>query len=169
MKYSAAFIGRMGFSLKKDNVNKRVGSERHQRGIWFESLYRCYPGEPQTAVITRSLIAAGASKKRLIVKLFVIAYTMVKLEIPLANFLSCPNGSPLWSRLEQYSLAESKHKAHPHHCESWQTWSSDHCLVNPVLFHPYKWTWKHKCLVTTKWLIHSMWVRLLCQMLNCWV
>ena len=87
---------------------KRVGSERHQRGIWFESLYPCYPGEPQTAVITRSLIGAGASKKRLIVKLFVVAYTMAKLEIPWLIFSHCPNGSPLWSRLEQYSFAESK-------------------------------------------------------------
>ena len=87
---SAAFIDCVGSSLKKDNINKHVGSEMHQRAIRFDSLYPCYPGEPQTAVVTRSLIGAGASKKWPVVKLFVISYVMAKLEIPLANFLSLP-------------------------------------------------------------------------------
>ena len=42
-------------------------------------------------VMNRSLTGPGANKRQQIVTLLAVAYTVAKLESPLANFLSLPN------------------------------------------------------------------------------
>lgn len=42
-------------------------------------------------VVNRNLTGAGANERQHFIRLFVIAYTIAELEIPLVNFLSLPN------------------------------------------------------------------------------
>ncbi|KAK1168703.1 hypothetical protein AOXY_G9529 [Acipenser oxyrinchus oxyrinchus] len=77
--FSPAFVnGIEGASLKKDNVKKHFQSEMHQKAAALEKLSGNVPNLP-------SALAQSIEEEHL-TRLFDIAYTVAKLELPLAKF-----------------------------------------------------------------------------------
>lgn len=91
MDCSAAFVNdSVSSSLKKDNVDRHLGSEMHQRAISFEKFLPGHTRELQLGN-PKQKCRRGGKRGSKFAKVFALASTMAKLEIPLAAFLSVPN------------------------------------------------------------------------------